>query len=228
MKLIMNELGKLLRELRGERSLREMSKLTNLSHTYISDLEKGYNHNTKAPINPSAETLKQLSKAYNYPLNELFEKAGYLTYVNIKEYMSSFIKETAGSDEYDMVSLPILGTIRAGEPIDRYESYEGTYPAFKRNVDGYDAFWLKVQGESMSGDEIHDGDMVCVIMTTKVNPSDISVVAVNGNEATLKRVKFLDGKCILTPSNREMEPMIYPANKIYVIGKVVGFQRSFK
>lgn len=73
----MNELGELLRKLRGKRSLREVSKLTELSHTYISDLEKGFNHNTKAPINPSPETLKRLSVAYDYPYESLMKVAGY-------------------------------------------------------------------------------------------------------------------------------------------------------
>ncbi|WP_209121561.1 helix-turn-helix domain-containing protein [Alkalihalobacillus sp. BA299] len=74
----MNELGELLRKLRGKRSLRNVAKLTDLSHTYISDLEKGFSHNTKAPINPSPDTLKRLAKAYEYPYEELLTKAGYI------------------------------------------------------------------------------------------------------------------------------------------------------
>jgi transcriptional regulator with XRE-family HTH domain len=74
----MNELGELLRKLRGKRSLREVAKMTELSHTYISDLEKGFNHNTKAPINPSPETLKRLSFAYTCSYDELMAKAGYM------------------------------------------------------------------------------------------------------------------------------------------------------
>lgn len=78
----MNELGELLRKLRGKRSLRDVGKLTELSHTYISDLEKGFNHNTKAPINPSPDTLKRLSGAYDYPYSELLKVAGYIEETN--------------------------------------------------------------------------------------------------------------------------------------------------
>ncbi|MGP4079174.1 helix-turn-helix domain-containing protein [Pseudalkalibacillus sp. R45] len=74
----MKNLGELLKELRGSRPLREVSKRTGLSHTYISDLEKGYKHGTKVPINPSPDTLKRLANAYNYSYRKLLERAGYI------------------------------------------------------------------------------------------------------------------------------------------------------
>lgn len=74
----MNRLGELLKELRGKKSLREIAEITELSHTYISDIEKGVRRGTMAPINPSPDTLKRLAKAYNYPYNELLEVAGYI------------------------------------------------------------------------------------------------------------------------------------------------------
>lgn len=73
-----NELGKLLRELRGKTPLREVATKTELSHTYIRDLELGINRSTKAPIKPSPDTLKRLSEAYNYSYNKLMEIAGYI------------------------------------------------------------------------------------------------------------------------------------------------------
>lgn len=74
----MSELGDLLKELRGKRSLREIADITELSHTYISDIEKGYRRGTKKPIHPSPETLKRLADAYNYPYEKLMKVAGYL------------------------------------------------------------------------------------------------------------------------------------------------------
>ncbi|BFH15882.1 helix-turn-helix domain-containing protein [Paenibacillus melissococcoides] len=74
----MNELGEFLRELRGKRSLRDIAALTELSHTYIADIEKGYRRGTNKPIKPTPETLKKLSEAYNYSYFDLMEKAGYL------------------------------------------------------------------------------------------------------------------------------------------------------
>ncbi|GGH80137.1 transcriptional regulator with XRE-family HTH domain [Pullulanibacillus pueri] len=74
----MNELGELLKALRGERSLRAVAESTGLSHSYIADIEKGYRRATHKPLNPSPETLKKLAKAYNYSYEQLMEKAGYL------------------------------------------------------------------------------------------------------------------------------------------------------
>lgn len=181
-----------------------LAKKVNTKKTTISNYETGYS-------TPSHEMLTDLADVLNKSVDWLLGR----------NYDKSI-------DDDSFRELPILGQIRAGQPIDRIEHYEGTYPVLKRTINGYDAFWLKVKGESMSGDEIHDGDLVCVIVTTDVQPSEIAAVAVNGEEATLKRVKFLDGQCILTPSNRNMEPMIYPAEKIHIIGKIVGFQRYYK
>jgi transcriptional regulator with XRE-family HTH domain len=74
----MNGLGHLLRELRGKKSLREIAEITGLSHSYIADIEKGYRRGSKTPLNPSPETLKRLSEAYDYSYEELMKKAGYL------------------------------------------------------------------------------------------------------------------------------------------------------
>jgi transcriptional regulator with XRE-family HTH domain len=73
-----NELGEFLENLRGKMSLRDAAQKSGLSHTYIRDLELGKNRKTKAPIRPSADTLKQLAKAYNHPSTDLLIKAGYL------------------------------------------------------------------------------------------------------------------------------------------------------
>lgn len=66
-------------------SLREAASKSGLSHAYIRDLEIGVNRKTKAPINPSPETLKSLSEAYNYPYEELMERAGHITKVQLLE-----------------------------------------------------------------------------------------------------------------------------------------------
>jgi transcriptional regulator with XRE-family HTH domain len=72
----MNELSLLLKKLRGKESLRDVSKRAGISHNYLSILEKGIDPQTKAPVNPSPDTLKRLAKAYNYPYEELLAIAG--------------------------------------------------------------------------------------------------------------------------------------------------------
>lgn len=74
-----NPLGVFLEELRGKTPLREVAAKCGLSHTYIRDLELGINRKTKAPINPTPDTLMRLSEAYKFPYEELMRMAGYLS-----------------------------------------------------------------------------------------------------------------------------------------------------
>lgn len=79
----MSNLHDLLRELRGNESLREASKRIGISHTYLDTIEKGIDKRSGSPVNPSPDTLKLLSDAYNYPYEDLLLKAGYITSYHI-------------------------------------------------------------------------------------------------------------------------------------------------
>lgn len=75
---IMSNFGEYLRELRGTKSLREMEKITGISHTYLSTLEKGYDPRSGKERKPTPETLKKLSETLEVPYWELMQKAGYI------------------------------------------------------------------------------------------------------------------------------------------------------
>lgn len=146
--------------------------------------------------------------------------------------VQTFLKEdkstyTTKSDELmpydtnDMVKLPIIGQIAAGQPIDCYENFDGFTCVDPSVLRGRDGFALRVKGDSMIGDRIHNGDIVVVVVQPEVLPTDIAVVRVNRGETTLKRVKIHGDFCILSPSNPSMEPMLVPAKDVEVIGKVV-------
>ena len=75
----MNEFSKLIKELRGEESLRSASKRIKISHNYLRVLEMGTDPQTKAPIKPTHEVIKKIAKAYNYPYLDLAEKAGIIS-----------------------------------------------------------------------------------------------------------------------------------------------------
>lgn len=229
------EFGKRLKEARLIKKLtqEELAKKVNTKKTTISNYETGYS-------SPSYDMLRDLAEILEVTTDWLIGVSD--TSINHAHAYYLYLKETFDSDKIDnkkigkfqslisddFVDIPVIGTIFAGIPLERIEHHEGTYPVLKKTINGYDAFWLKVKGESMSGDEIHDGDLVCIIVTTEVNPSDIAAVAINGDEATLKRVKCSGETCILTPSNREMEPFFVKSKDVHIIGKVVGFQRYFK
>jgi transcriptional regulator with XRE-family HTH domain len=81
----MSEIGEFLRKLRGKRSLREIEKISGVSHTYLSSLEKGADPRTGKERKPTAETLKKLAEVYDYDYIDLLDKAGYLTNVTTQE-----------------------------------------------------------------------------------------------------------------------------------------------
>ena len=106
----MNELGDLLSKLRGDRSLREIGEITGLSHTYISDVEKGYRRGSKKPLKPSPDTLKRLASAYNYPYEDLMKIAGYLGTDTTTDYVSDnkstyYVSQLTEKDEHDIGKL---------------------------------------------------------------------------------------------------------------------------
>lgn len=74
----MPDFGDYLKELRGKRSLREMEKVTGLSHTYLSSLEKGYDPRSKKERKPTPETLRKLSNTLDVPYDHLMYRAGYI------------------------------------------------------------------------------------------------------------------------------------------------------
>ncbi len=73
----MSKIGEKLRELRGNRSLREIEKISGVSHTYLSSLEKGADPRTGKERKPTVETLQKLAEVYNYSIVDLMVLAGY-------------------------------------------------------------------------------------------------------------------------------------------------------
>lgn len=125
------------------------------------------------------------------------------------------------------VQLPVIGTIRAGQPILAAEEVIGWESASMDTVRNGEHFYLKVSGDSMIGDHITPGSLVLVRMQPELEPTDIAVINVNGDEATLKRVRFVGDRAILIPSNPTHQAQEYPANDIRVVGKVVEVKIKF-
>lgn len=98
-----NELGHLLRKLRGKRSLREASEKSGISHTYLGVIEKGYDARSGNPVKPTPETLQSLSAAYGYPYEALMQAAGYL-----RESRAAYDAEEAGKavQRLELAHLP--------------------------------------------------------------------------------------------------------------------------
>jgi repressor LexA len=123
------------------------------------------------------------------------------------------------------MSLPLMGRIAAGRPLEAMENPESISLAdFTRSKDVY---VLQVTGESMQDEHIVDGDYVLVEKTNVARDGEIVVALVNGSDATLKRIYLEGNKIRLQPSNAAMQPIIVPAVTVQVQGRVIGVLRKY-
>jgi len=124
-----------------------------------------------------------------------------------------------------VVHIPIVGRVTAGQPILAVENIEGTFPLPADLVRQDNVFMLKIQGESMIDAGILDGDFIIVRQQNEARNGEI-VVALIGDEATVKRF-FKERTLIrLQPENSSMEP-IYSQN-VSILGKVIGVFRTLQ
>ncbi len=123
------------------------------------------------------------------------------------------------------MSLPLLGRIAAGRPLEAMENPESISLAdFTRSKEVY---VLQVTGESMQDEHIVDGDYVLVEKTNAARDGEIVVALVNGSDATLKRI-YSEGETVrLQPSNATMQPIMVPAASVQVQGRVIGVLRKY-
>ena len=135
----------------------------------------------------------------------------------------SDVKRRAIALKSKSMSVPILGTVAAGQPIFATESYEGYVSLPDNFFSGEDLFMLNVQGSSMIKIGMFDGDKVVVRKQETADNGDI-VVALVDDGATVKRFFKRDGKIILHPENDDMADFIF--DNVSIIGKVVGLVRN--
>ena len=124
------------------------------------------------------------------------------------------------------MSLPLVGLIRAGEPIlaaEHIEEYITVDQSFFKAEEG---FALKVLGQSMVEAGIFEGDIVLVDPVREIKNGDI-VIALLEDEATIKLFYKDNGKVRLVPKNKLMKPIEVEPEKVKILGKVVGVLRRY-
>lgn len=124
--------------------------------------------------------------------------------------------------------LPIRGTVAAGAPIETFETSDDTFSVpsdMVRNAEN--SFVLRVRGDSMIEDGIHEGDLIIVERTRDARNGQVVVALVNGYETTVKRF-YKEGSTIrLQPANSTMAPIIAMAKDVELQGIVVGLIRRY-
>ncbi|MDR2454162.1 MAG: transcriptional repressor LexA [Bifidobacteriaceae bacterium] len=119
--------------------------------------------------------------------------------------------------------VPLVGRIAAGTPILAEEMVDGLYPFPRELVGDGEIFMLKVQGDSMTGAAIKDGDLVVVRRQPTAENGQI-VAAQLEDEATVKTLTFAGGRAWLSPANPAYQPI--EAHKAHILGRVVTVVRT--
>jgi repressor LexA len=125
------------------------------------------------------------------------------------------------------LSVPIVGRVRAGEPILAVENIEGFLNLDRNLASSGDVFLLRVQGDSMIEAHIEDGDFALVRSQSDAENGEI-VVALIEDEATIKRIFKKRDLIRLEPANPTMEPIVVKKGdkKVAIVGKVIGIFRK--
>ena len=160
--------------------------------------------------------IKSTATAYSYI--ERLKNKGLLEKTPQKKRAISLSQKT------DFKSIPLLGTIRAGEPIFAVENLEGYYPLPEEFNTGGEEFALKVQGNSMINAGIYENDVIIVNKQSVANNGEI-VVALVEDSATVKRFYKKNGKIILHPENDDLNDMVF--DNVQILGVVKGLMRKF-
>lgn len=123
------------------------------------------------------------------------------------------------------ISVPIIGTVAAGEPIYAYEDELGYVTVDRSLKRGRDLYALKIQGNSMIDAGIFNGDVVVFVKQSTAENGEI-VVAMIDDSATVKRFYREDGHFRLQPENPEYEPII--ADDVQILGRIVAMVRNYE
>ena len=162
--------------------------------------------------------IKSTATVHSYI--EKLQDRGFLSKTDNKKRSVSIGKSAS-------VSIPLIGTVTAGQPIFAYENYEEYYTFPAGEFKSEELFMLRVSGNSMINAGIYDGDKIIVRRQQSADNGEI-VVALAEDSATVKRIFFRDGKIILHPENETLSDMIFEPGEISVLGKVVGLIRNYK
>ncbi len=122
-------------------------------------------------------------------------------------------------------SVPIIGTVTAGQPITAVEDITGYIGFEAEHCDPSELFALTIRGESMINAGILDGDIVIVQRCSYAENGDIVVAFIDRSDATVKRFFKEDGHFRLQPENDTMDPII--VDEVEILGKVIGLKRYY-
>ena len=168
----------------------------------------------------SAVGLKSTSSVHSHL--ETLEKQGYIIRDKTKPRAIEIVDESFYASRTEMVNIPVVGRVAAGEPILAVQNIENYFPIPAEYLHNKVTFMLKVKGESMINAGILDGDYIIVEECNTARNGEI-IVALGYDSATVKTFYKEDGHIRLQPENDTMDPII--VSECSILGKYVGLER---
>ncbi len=180
-------------------------------------------------------------KGFSPTYEEIARRFGFGSYNSVTDYVKvlkkkGYLTNEAGKSRGIIPkritrswSIPVVGTIAAGAPIEAIQNVEGYFDWEAAGLDNRieDKFALRVKGNSMINRGIQDGDVVVIKKQKVIGKKDVAAVRV-GSEATLKYVEKDEKFIYLKPDNRRMKAIklkIEPDLDVEILGKVIGLFR---
>ena len=153
---------------------------------------------------------------------------GFIEKKNNKKRAINILNNSIKKEEKDLINLPLLGTIAAGNPIEAIENTEDKIQIplnlISPNKKNY---VLKIEGDSMINKGIVDGDKAIIEYCNDANNGDIVVALINENEVTLKKLKKDKEKIYLIPENDNYKIQSFNPDEVSIQGKLKGIIRSY-
>ncbi|MDD6844761.1 MAG: transcriptional repressor LexA [Clostridia bacterium] len=181
-------------------------------------LNKGYPPSVRDIC--QAVDLKSTSSVHAHL--ETLEKNGYIRRDPTKPRAIEIIDDNFNLTRREVVNVPLVGRVAAGEPILAVENVVSYFPIPAEYMPNEDVFMLTVKGESMINMGIYDGDNIIVSKCSSARNGEV-VVALVDDSATVKRFYKEDGHIRLQPENDYMDPII--VSDCEILGKVIGLVR---
>ena len=169
-----------------------------------------------------AVCLKSTSSVHSHL--ETLEKNGYIRRDPTKPRTIEIIDDCFNLTRREVVNVPLIGTVAAGQPILADENIENYFPIPVDLLPNEQTFMLRVKGESMINAGIFDGDNILVKQQSTASNGDM-VVALVEDSATVKTFYKEEGHYRLQPENDTMDPII--VEQVDILGKVFGVFRFF-
>ena len=195
------------------------------------------NYQKQNNVTPSFDEMKDgldlKSKSGIHRIVSALEERGYIKKLNNRARAIEIIKNVNlidtenGKNKNSIISIPILGKIAAGLPIEAISDNTNYIELPETLLKKGEYFILNVEGDSMIEAGIFDGDQVVIRKANDANNGEIVVALIDNNEATLKRIFKRGQQVALQPENSNYKTFIYGPDRVQIQGVLKHLIRSY-